>query len=233
MDIVSLFDSYVKCGMKPLPLIPGTKIPFVRDWQMEWSVEKYRNIFISNPDANIGVLLGNIIDVEGDDTFANELISELTRNTPHPTFKSSKSVHHLFISPDPTITICKIGAIEFRGHRHQSVIPPSTHVSGVEYKWLKGSTFPPPHMPQRLIDFLYTHKKSIRNEKILVNGKKSNHVETFCNKCRKKNFLHKKRLVLEVRAFSILGQKWQCQKCRTVDVRALCRQVRNQRSQDL
>lgn len=232
MEIVDLFDSYVKCGLKPLPLHPGTKIPVLKDWQNDWSVHKYRHFFAENPRLNIGILLGNIIDVEGDSQIANDAIFDFVRHTPHPMFKSSKSVHHLFVSPDPSITICKIGAIEFRGHRHQSVIPPSVHKSGIEYKWLKDSAFPPPPMPQKLIDFLYEHRKDIRHVKPKPNGKKSNHAMTFCNTCKRKNFLHKKRLVLEVRAFATLGLKWQCQKCRTVDVRPLCRDIRDQMPQD-
>lgn len=232
MDIVDLFDSYVKCGFKPLPLHPGTKIPVVSDWQLNWSAQKYRSLFVSTPKANIGVLLGDIIDVEGDDKLANEVIFEMVRNVPHPMFKSSKSVHHLFISPDPSITICKVGAIEFRGHRHQSVIPPSIHKSGVEYKWLKDSSFPPPPMPQRMIDFLYEHRKKIHRSKPKVAGKKSGHTLTICTNCKSKNFLHKKRLVLEVRAFRGLGLKWQCQGCRKIDVRQLCREIRDQSCQD-
>jgi len=232
MEIVELFDSYVRCGLRPLPLHPGTKIPVLKDWQHDWSVAKYRHFFVDRPKSNIGILLGNIIDVEGDDKPANDCIFDLVRNTPHPMFKSSKSVHHLFISPDPRITICKIGAIEFRGHRHQSVIPPSVHKSGIEYKWLKDSSFPPPPMPQRMIDFLYDHRKDIHRAKPRPSGKKSNHVQTICTGCKSKNFLHKKRLVLEVRAFAVLGLKWQCQNCRTVDVRQLCREIRDQSPQD-
>jgi hypothetical protein len=232
MEIVDFFDSYVKCGLKPIPLRPGSKIPVLKDWQQDWSIQKYRHFFADNPRLNIGVLLGNIIDIEGDSEIANDVIFDFVRHTPHPMFKSSKSVHHLFISPDPTITICNIGDIEFRGHRHQSVIPPSVHKSGVEYKWLKESAFPPPPMPQRMIDFLYDHRKDIHHAKIRRNGKKSNHAMTFCTVCKRKNFLHKKRLVLEVRAFTTLGLKWQCQDCRNVDVRQLCREIRNQSPQD-
>ena len=233
MDILDLFDSYVKCGLKPLPLHTGTKIPVLKDWQQDWSVQKYRHFFAENSRLNIGILLGDIIDVEGDDDTANEVIFDFVRNTPHPMFKSSKSVHHLFVSPDPSITICKIGKIEFRGHRHQSVIPPSTHKSGIEYKWLKGSAFPAPPMPQRMVNFLYEHKQAIhRDKRQRTNGKKSGHAMTFCTACKRKNFLHKKRLILEVRAFATLGLKWQCQNCRTVDVRDICREIRDQMPQD-
>jgi hypothetical protein len=232
-NIADLFDSYVKCGFKPLPLHKGTKIPVVSDWQTDWSVQKYRHFFVDNDQLNMGILLGDIIDVEGDDELANEVISEFVRHTPHPMFKSSKSIHHLFLSPDPTITICKVGKIEFRGHRHQSVIPPSVHMNGVEYKWLKGSEFPAPPMPQKMVEFLYKHRKVIKRAKrFKPQGKKSGHASTLCTKCNAKCFIHKKRLILEVRAFATLGRKWQCQKCRDVDLRQLCREIRDQMPQD-
>ena len=233
MDLVDYFDSYVKCGLKPLPLIPNTKIPMVRDWQSDWSADKYRNFFIVTSNANMGVLLGDIIDVEGDDQAANDHIFDLARNVPHPMFKSNKSIHHLFVSPDPSITICNVGCIEFRGHRHQSVIPPSIHSSGNTYKWIKGSAFPAPPMPRRMVDFLYENRRAIHHIKPRSNGKKSNHIASICNECKGKIFLHKKRLMLEVRAFAVLNQKWTCQKCRVVDVRDMCRHLKNQSSQDL
>lgn len=226
MDMVDYFDAYVRCGLKPLPLYAGTKIPVRKDWQIEWTADKYRNYFLVTPNLNIGILLGDIIDVEGDDMPANERIFELARNTPHPMFRSNKSIHHLFISPDPKITVCKVGHIEFRGQRHQSAIPPSVHKSGIKYAWLKDSTFPPPPMPRLLTEFLFQHRQEIHRAKPRSNGKKSNHTATVCNKCERKVFVHKKRLVLEVKAFRTLDLKWTCQNCRTVDVRPLCRQIR-------
>jgi hypothetical protein len=168
------------------------------------------------------------MDVEGDDREANELINEFARNTPHPMFRSSKSVHHLFVSPDPTITVCKIGQIEFRGQRHQSVLPPSVHRSGVKYAWLKESAFPAPPMPNRLVTLLYQNRKVIKYGKPKTAKKKSNHVKTVCNKCRRKVYLHKKRLILEVKASAVLGNPWMCQQCRSVDLRPLCREIRDQ-----
>ena len=232
MDMVSYFDAYVRCGLQPIPLYPGTKIPMESGWQGDWSVDRYRNHFLVTPNINIGILLGNIIDVEGDDKNANERIFELTRNSPHPMFRSSKSIHHLFVSPDPKITVCKVGHIEFRGQRHQSALPPSIHESGVKYAWLKDSAFPPPVMPRPLAQFLLEHKKTTQKVKPLANGRKSNHMETHCNKCKGKQFIHKKRLILEVRAFSTLGTKWLCHRCREVDVRPICRELR-QSCQDL
>lgn len=230
MEMADVFDAYVRCGMRPIPLYPNTKIPMNRDWQTGWSADRYRDFFIITPNCNIGLLLGEIIDVEGDSEFANDQIKDLVRGVPHPMFKSSKSVHHLFISPDPTLTICKVGDIEFRGCRHQSVIPPSKHESGANYAWLKGSTFPAPPIPTRLWEFMMENRKKIKRVKppLTSTGKKANHVQTTCNKCKRKEYLHKKRLVLEVRAFRAMKLLWQCHKCRAVDVRPICRELRDQ-----
>ena len=233
MDIVNYFEAYVTCGFQPIALHPRTKIPVFRDWQLEWSIKKYREVFCGNPESNMGFLLGNIMDVEGDTEEANEILADLTRHCPHPMFKSNKSVHRLFLSPDPNITICKFNGIEFRGRRHQSVVPPSIHTSGTVYEWLKKSTFPAPAMPTALVNLLYSHYRQIKKGRPSFNGKKANHISTACNGCKRNSYLHKKRLVLEVRAFQSIGQKWQCQKCRTVDVRPICRQIRDQMPQDV
>lgn len=234
MEIADYFEAYVTCGFKPIALYPGTKIPVFRDWQIQWSADKYRQVFNQTPDSNMGFLLGDIMDVEGDTEEANEMIFDLARHCPHPMFKSSKSVHHLFLSPDPNITICKFDGIEFRGRRHQSVVPPSIHSTGKVYEWLKKSTFPAPPMPTGLVNLLYSHYRQIKKTKhVNQQEKKANHTNTACNSCRRKSYIHKKRLVLEVRAFQSLGQKWQCHNCRTVDVRPICRKVKNQMSHDL
>jgi hypothetical protein len=233
MDIANYFEAYLTCGFNPIALYPGSKIPVFKDWQVDWSADKYRAAFDQMPDANMGFLLGTVMDVEGDTEEANEMIFDLTRHCPHPMFKSNKSCHHLFLSPNPNITICKFDGIEFRGRRHQSVVPPSVHKSGKVYEWLKKSTFPAPPMPTALVNLLYSHYRDIKTAKPQQNGKKANHTASLCNECGRRSYIHKTRLVLEVRAFASLDQKWQCQKCRKVDVRPICRKVRDQMSHDV
>lgn len=228
MEMIDYFDAYAACGLKPLPLYPKTKIPMFKGWQDDWSLEKCRNYFLTDNNINIGILLGDVVDVEGDSDFANARIFDLTRGVPHPMFRSSKSVHHLFLTPDPRLTVLCVGEIEFRGHRHQSALPPSTHVNGVQYAWLKGSEFPPPRMPERLLELFKENWRGVKRKPQRPTKKKSGHSQTECNRCKRRVFIHRTRLVLEVKAFRSLNMKWLCQKCRPVDVRDLCREIRFQ-----
>ncbi|MEI7489635.1 MAG: hypothetical protein WCJ72_19895, partial [Chryseobacterium sp.] len=52
------------------------------------------------------------------------------------------------------------------------------------------------------------------------------HMKIRCISCEKTKFLHKKRFEVELKAFQFLGQKWQCQECRNIDLRSVCRSIR-------
>ena len=171
------------------------------------------------------MLLGDIIDVEGDSKEANDLLIKLIGDIPHPTFKSSKSIHHLFKNPLPNINRFVYGKIEYRAYGHHSVVPPSTHESGSSYEWLNHNRLVFPELPKQLIDFYEQNKK----EKYKTKPKdkcKLNHCKTECKICKQYFYIHKKRLFLEVKAFQELGVLWSCRKCRKNDIRDLCRKVR-------
>ena len=57
---------------------------------------------------------------------------------------------------------------------------------------------------------------------------KEGHTKTHCNCCSNKYFIHKKRLMLEVRAFRNFNLKWLCRSCREIDLRDSCRQIRKE-----
>ena len=138
---------------------------------------------------------------------------------PHPLYVSTRSTHHLFITPDPKLKIFKFQNIEFRGYGHQSVLPPSEFYGKI-YRWLSTAQFPVPGMPKRLLKFY--HKITGFKDDI-----KPTHIKIYCAKCRKKYFLHRKRWLLELKAFQQLSLKWECQKCRSVDLRPLCRVLKH------
>lgn len=178
-------------------------------------------------DCNLGILLGDIVDVEGDTEEANDALLHMIGSVPHPMYRSNRSIHHLFQSPDPFLTATRFYDIEFRGHRHQSVLPPSKHASGEEYRWLRGTVFPVPPMPQELQSFYFRNKKqkcrhtSIK-PKVLPHGL----VKTSCNICGGSENIHRKRLRLEVQAFADFRLPWMCHKCRELDMRPSCRKIR-------
>lgn len=214
------FDALTQRGIKVIPLRENSKVPMCKGWTDNWDCEVARSKLATFPDANIGILLGDIIDVEGDSEEANRIVLDLIGDYPHPCYQSTKSIHHLFLTPDPQLAHFRWKEIEFRGIGHQSVLPPSQH-QGFKYKWLKAFRFPVPHMPDRLLDF-YMSKAQRKRPPVLKPG----HVRVWCGGCEEQCYLHGKRWSLELRAFKLLGEKWQCRGCRTVDLRPACRLLR-------
>lgn len=212
------FDILSRYGLKAIPLRPCSKIPVCRGWT-NYNPELARSLIERNPEYNVGILLGEIIDVEGDSEHANKTIINLIGDCPHPTYKSARSTHHLFQNPDPDLTILKFQQIEFRADRHQSAVPPSVMQDGVVYRWLEETVFPIPPMPERLLRFYHELQ---RTRPALKPG----HCKTTCFECQKQSYIHRKRLQLEITAFKGLGLRWTCHDCRKVDLRPLCRKLR-------
>lgn len=222
--IVKFFDRYTSdnIGFEVIPVLPRSKIPFWKGWNdADYDRERVRRYLASHPDCNIGIRLGKIMDVEADDPKANRLLESLLPDDyPHPTYKSQKSVHHLFTAPDPESPRVVAHGIEFRGYKNQSLLPPSVNANGVEYKWLTWAS-PIPDLPEALLNLYNKHRK------IMVGARSGVLLEPVCAKCGKKSRpIHHKRHRLEVMAFRSLGQRWQCHKCRVDDVRTICRKMK-------
>jgi hypothetical protein len=220
LTILDHFDTLTKNGLKIIPLRENSKIPMCKGWSKDWDRAKARNRLEVFPDANIGLLLGEVVDVEGDSDEANRLICDLIGNYPHPMYQSIKSIHHLFLNPDPDLSHFRWNDIEFRGYGHQSVLPPS-HYAGVQYRWINTFRFPIPSMPPKLLNF-YQIKRYRKIQEI-----KPGHIKVWCYTCRRQCYLHEKRFKLELKAFKFLGQKWECHKCRIIDLRPTCRMIRS------
>lgn len=220
MQISTYFDLYAVQGLKVIPLKPYSKIPVAKNWNKHWSEDWNREYIQNNTNCNIGLLLGTVMDVEGDTVKANKLLLKLTEGYPHPMYSSAKSIHHLFLSPDPKTRIIKFQGIEFRGQNHQSVLPPSKHKNGDVYKWISESRFPIPKMPYSLLSLF--KKAKLRKHNLIKPG----HMQTYCGKCFNSIYIHKKRFDLELEVFKRSNLKWMCQNCREIDVREACRKIR-------
>lgn len=218
--ILKHFDILTKHNLKVIPLRENTKIPICKNWNVDWNLKNSRNKLFQMPNSNIGLLLGDIVDVEGDDEKANQTILKLIKDYPHPSYFSAKSIHHLFLTPDPKLRHFEWNKIEFRGAGHQSVLPPS-RVNDVVYKWTKDFKFPIPPMPDELRKFLYEK----RNQKF-SKSLKPNHVQVWCSICRNEVLLHQKRHVLEVVVFKVLQKRWECNDCRKIDIRKACKIIK-------
>lgn len=212
MKIIDYFDIYTnQLGWKIIPVHPYSKNPIIKKWNKNYNKEKAREIVSMIPNCNLGLLLGDIIDVEGDSPQANERLSNLTKNYPHPTYQSKKSTHHLFLSPDPNLTRISFQDIEFRGNLHQSLIPPSTN-----YTWI--SLVKIPKLPDSLLKLYNKNKK---------NSSPSKEWETpYCNNCGKYSRpIRQERFKIECFAFKQKNLPWQCHKCRD-DIRYLCKKIK-------
>lgn len=110
---------------------------------------------------NVGVRLGatsGVIDVEFDSPEAEAALKRYGLDLiDTPAYSSGRGVHRIFVHEDwmPDSGVVKVEGIEVRigggGTASQSVIPPSWHKSGVQYKWLPGRS-PEEVNPARLPD---------------------------------------------------------------------------------
>lgn len=132
--------------------------------------EEIASWFDSGKPVNVGLLLGpksGIIDVELDGEEAKQVWRELDLGEIWtPTYNAGRGPHRLFRwSEDlPAAAVKKIAGIEIRigndGRAAQSVIPPSTHHTGVPYQWVPGmgpDEVEPQPLPLKLVNLLWNH----------------------------------------------------------------------------
>lgn len=231
MKIADYVDLYLAAGLKIIPIAADSKAPINKAWNTAWDAEKVKECFKNDDNLNIGLLLGDVLDVEGDTPEANAMIKSMIANYPHPKYKSEKSVHHLFLNPFHNLTRIVFKKMEFRGHLHQSVLPPSRHPSGAKYYWLKGTQFPIPQLPDELYEFIHNRLGELPKQK-----KRPPMEAPWCAKCGKKFQIPRSRFEIEIEAFHSIGSKWVCYRCRydkkTVPhserqrIKAICKNIR-------
>ena len=215
------FDRLESAGLRGIPLRPGSKVPAGRDWSGSWSPAAVRSTLLESPDCNLGLLLGDVVDVEGDSAEANRLILEMIGNYPHPTYRSRKSIHHLFRTPDRRLRRLQHRQIEFRGHGHQSALPPSV-MPDSDYEWIHDNGLRVPPMPSRLLAYFHRHFRPPAQPR---GGRTAVRVRT-CGVCRIPRKGHAKRISDEAAVFAVSGLPWSCRRCRTHDLRRAVRLLR-------
>lgn len=227
--LITFFEKYYELGLKPIVMYPNTKVPCVKGWNRFYDVEFWRRKLCDKSIGtmpNLGILLGDVVDVEADCENSNRFLCDMIGNCPHPFYQSSRSIHHLFLNPDVKLTQVTYQGIEFRGNMVCSAMPPSIHPSGDEYRFLKGSSFPVTPMPPILLDFYHSNKAKSKNKVSKRTGVKKGYKTTNCSSCKKSCVLHSKRLKLEIMAFSSLGSNWKCASCREFKISDMCRSIR-------
>lgn len=223
MHPIEIFEKYVSLGYQIIPLFKGTKVPILSNWYKNYNIDSMRSIINKMDDGiNFGLLLGKVIDIEGDCEDSNAKLDKILSKYDHPIFTSNKSRHHLFRSNLKNLTRIEKNGIEFRGHRHQSVIPPSQHVSGIKYEWqiplvnINDLPFLPDFIEERLVSIISKSKPKKKINKKMI---KPNHVESFCSNCKSKFFIDNKRHKNECKAFAMFNLKWTCKSCSNINIR--------------
>lgn len=225
MENIQTFEHYIKLGYKVIPIHYQTKTPIFKSWNKNYDYSKMHT-FVKNSTLNLnfGILLGEIIDIEGDCEQSNHEIDNLLNKIPHPIFQSKKSKHHLFRNNIKNLTRIVKDGIEYRAYRHQSVIPPSFHENGTKYEWITDvyNFIDIPYLPLNIANYLsdISNKNKTLKKKRQI---KPNHVCVACAACLNKNFLHQVRFKKELKILNSMGHRWKCRKCRPLDLRDLIR----------
>jgi hypothetical protein len=212
MDLRKIFRTYLDLGYQPILLFPKTKQPILKDWNKKYDSAPYFEILKQRKNFNLGLLLGELLDIEGDNKTANYFLNNLFKDIIHPTFSSYKSTHHLFRSRNNSyFTRFVNSGIEIRSHQHQSVAPPSKHAEmDYVYTW----TSPPTHIFEIPV---LTEELEFKIKRFCGLGStitKPNQQEVWCGICTKKCFCNKIRLEKEINYFKSMNLKWTCHKCR-------------------
>lgn len=140
---------YAGYGWRVLPIKPASKLPIIKAWQINASINpaQIESWWTQWPTANVGVCLGegsNLIDVECDSDKAEQQLASLFDGAIPltATYRGQRGKHRLFRwqSDLPGGAVIKLGDIEVRtgngGKGAQSVFPPSIHPSGDAYQWV-------------------------------------------------------------------------------------------------
>lgn len=225
MDNIQVFEYYSKLGYEVIPIHYKTKTPVFHKWNKNYNYNLMHSyVNQATVPLNFGILLGNIIDIEGDCVESNGQIDDLFKKIDHPIFTSTKSKHHLFRCNIKNLTRIVKDNIEYRCHNHQSVIPPSCHENGTQYEWITNvyDFKDIPQLPGNVEGFL---NKLIKNQKKNFFKKeiKPGHTQALCVKCNEKSYIHQERYKKELFIFKEFRQTWSCHKCREIDLRPLIR----------
>lgn len=126
------------------------------------TLSRLRWEFQRHPNANLGVVLGpvsNLVGVDCDDEASFAAVEAMLGGDIPPgvfSFRTGRGVRLLFGYPEdaPARSGLLPGGAELLSGGRQTVVPPSRHLSGVQYAWLKyaPAVSPPRPLPRVLAD---------------------------------------------------------------------------------
>ncbi len=139
--------TYEEMGFSVIPIIPGQKKPMVK-WESFQKQRATRPQIISwwsaTPDANIGIVTGEISDLFVVDIDTEEGQQNLLQygfdNASTPIVKTPRGGQHLYFKypkgRNITIGAGKIKGTDFRGNGGYVLAPPSKNGEGKPYQWI-------------------------------------------------------------------------------------------------
>jgi hypothetical protein len=139
---------YAINGMRVFPITPLKKNPPLVKWGSQASndVEQVKAWWAKWPNANIGLVCGEIFDVIDLDTIeAMQQFNAMPPSVQPSILGSVKTPHgrHIFITPEPSLSV-EVGMLDgwdYRGAGGYVVAPPSRNAEGKTYEWLKPPTW--------------------------------------------------------------------------------------------
>lgn len=214
-SVKEAFEVYRQMDWPVIAVRPGKKIPAFTKWTGNYWPNMNQNYISKNRNANIGLLLGKIIDVEADSEEAEQKLNLILSGIPHLHYRSSRGSHHLFINRQTKFRKLVFDGIEYRGSGHHSLLPPSIGPTGFKYKWAEDST-----------DYITPLPEFLEKNITKINKRTVKMELPRCHKCGKECKIASQRFNLEIKALNLISIKWQCHSCRKYDLRPICRLIR-------
>lgn len=164
---------YAQKGLSVIPIVPGDKRPLGKwaQYQRERAApEQIKKWWTDTPDANVGIVTGEISDLAVIDIDSEEGQQNIEQYLPEqflaPTVTTPRGGKHYYCKHTPGIGN-KVGVIpgtDFRGEGGYIVAPPSHNGTGNPYRWQQG--FSIADIPLPPLPIAYINKIKINSNKV-------------------------------------------------------------------
>jgi len=168
---------YAQKGLSVIPIVPGDKRPLGKwaQYQRERAApEQIKKWWTDTPDANVGIVTGEISDLAVIDIDSEEGQQNIEQYLPEqflaPTVTTPRGGKHYYCKHTPGIGN-KVGVIpgtDFRGEGGYIVAPPSHNGTGNPYRWQQG--FSIADIPLPPLPIAYINKIKINSNKVPCNN---------------------------------------------------------------
>lgn len=165
---------YTRQGWRVIPIPHQSKAPRLKDWPNLWLTEEDLPQHFNGQPQNIGVLLGEpsgwLIDIDLDHRLAVDLAVNHLPPTPAVFGREGKPCSHYIYRVNGPVETHKFSSktegmlVEVRSTGQQTVLPPSTHVSGEKIEWEHGNTQPALVDPKDLIRSVEGLAQTVREQ---------------------------------------------------------------------